>query len=138
MQLVEALQSLKENGYKYTGKREGMIRIFDREGRYLSAKEILEFMQQEYPDLSFDTIYRNLTLFEELEIVECTDLGGERKYRIRCNTSDHHHHLICLTCGKTKHISACPMDKMVSVQTANDFQIIGHKFEIYGYCTKCQ
>lgn len=138
MQVDEALQLIKNNGYKYTDKREEMIRIFDREGRYLSAKEMLEFMQQEFPDLSFDTIYRNLTLFEELEIVECTDLGGERRFRIRCSTDEHHHHLICLTCGKTKHIPTCPMDKVVNAQATKDFQIIGHKFEIYGYCTQCQ
>lgn len=136
MMVADALDMLKKKGYKYTGRREEMIRIFDREKRYLSAKEMLEFMQGEYPDLSFDTIYRNMTLFEVLEILECTDLNGERKFRIRCSTDDHHHHLICLACGKTKHIDICPMDKMIGDE--NDFRITDHKFEIYGYCATCE
>lgn len=136
MMLAEALELLKNKGYKYTGKREEMIRIFDREKRYLSAKEMLEYMQEEYPDLSFDTIYRNMTLFEDLEILECTELGGERKFRIRCSTEEHHHHLICLNCGKTKHIDTCPMD--VVQRNTGDFQIVDHKFEIYGYCSTCK
>lgn len=136
MQVVEALEILKENGYKYTGKREEMIRIFDREKRYLSAKEMLERMQKIYPDVSFDTIYRNMTLFEELKIVECTELSGERRFRIRCSTQDHHHHFICLICGKTQHIHTCPME-MIQVE-ADGFVITDHKFEIYGYCKSCQ
>ncbi len=136
MRVADALEVLKNKGYKYTGRREEMIRIFDREKRYLSAKEMLEFMQEEFPDLSFDTIYRNMTLFEDLEILECTDLNGERKFRIRCSTEHHHHHLICLSCGKTKHINACPMDKVL--EESNGFRITDHKFEIYGYCTTCE
>lgn len=136
VQVIEALEILKENGYKYTGKREEMIRIFDREKRYMSAKEMLERMQKIYPDVSFDTIYRNMTLFEELNILECTELSGERRFRIRCSTKDHHHHFICLTCGKTKQIHACPME---SIQAeADGFMITDHKFEIYGYCRTCQ
>jgi Fur family zinc uptake transcriptional regulator len=93
-------------------------------------------MQKQYPDLSFDTIYRNLTLFEELSILEGTELNGERKFRICCSTKDHHHHLICLSCGKTKHIKSCPMDAMLG--EPDEFRITGHKFEIYGYCKECE
>lgn len=138
MKLVEALQILKDKGYKYTGRREAMLRIFDREKRYLSAKEMLEYMQGDYPDLSFDTIYRNLSLFEELHLLEYTDLGGERKFRIRCGTTDHHHHLICLTCGKTKQIHTCPMELVLPAGVQEEFVVTDHKFEIYGYCMACQ
>jgi Fur family zinc uptake transcriptional regulator len=136
MTVEQTLQLLKEYGYKYTGKREEMVRIFDRERRYLSAKEILKYMQEDYPTLSYDTIYRNLALFEELDILEATDLGGERIYRLQCSTNEHHHHLICLSCGKSRHIKSCPMEAMLG--EPDEFMITGHKFEIYGYCTGCE
>ncbi|GAX89967.1 Fur family transcriptional regulator [Effusibacillus lacus] len=136
MTVEQALQLLKEEGYKFTGKREQMIRIFDREKRYLSAKDILEYMQEDYPGLSYDTIYRNLTLFENMGILEATELGGERIYRFRCSTDEHHHHLICLSCGKARHIKSCPLDAMLGEPA--EFTITGHKFEIYGYCTDCK
>lgn len=136
MTVEQALQMLKERGYKYTGKREEIIRIFAKEKRYLSARDILAYMQTEYPALSFDTVYRNLTLFAELDILEVTELGGERKYRFRCSTGDHHHHLICLSCGKTRHITSCPLDAMFG--EPDDFTITGHKFEIYGVCSQCE
>jgi Fur family transcriptional regulator, zinc uptake regulator len=136
MNLSQALHILKENGYKYTGKREEMVRVFATEKRYLSAKEMLEKMQGDYPTISFDTIYRNLSLFEELGILECTQLDGERIYRLSCETEEHHHHLICTECGKTKQINLCPMDAVLG--EPKGFTITGHKFEIYGCCDACE
>ncbi|WP_088102485.1 Fur family transcriptional regulator [Halalkalibacter urbisdiaboli] len=135
MNVVEALARMKEKGYKYTGKREDMLRLFAEEKRYISAKDVLESMQDDYPGLSFDTIYRNLSLFTELDILETTELEGEKRFRFRCSTSEHHHHLICLDCGKTKHIHNCPMETLH--EQFPDFEVIGHKFEIYGKCEEC-
>ncbi|MBE3594420.1 MAG: transcriptional repressor [Candidatus Carbobacillus altaicus] len=135
MTVEEALQILQDKGYKYTGRRETLIRILDREDRYVTAKDLLEEMQEIYPELSFDTIYRNLGLFHELGIVSMTELAGERRYRMRCNLPEHHHHMICLICGKTREIKACPLDAMWG--DPEGFQITDHKFEVYGYCQAC-
>lgn len=129
------MQELKENGYKQTDKREEMLRIFVKERRYLSAKEVLSLMQDIFPDLSFDTVYRNLTLFEKLEILETTELNGERIYRLHCSEDEHHHHLICLSCGKSRMIDLCPLDALI--EQPKEFIITDHKFELYGYCMEC-
>ncbi|MFA9559358.1 Fur family transcriptional regulator [Evansella sp. AB-rgal1] len=135
MRLEEAMQILKEKGYKHTDKREDMLSLFSTEDRYLAAKDVLENMQDKYTGLSFDTIYRNLSLFAELGILETTELDGEKKFRFTCSTESHHHHLICLDCGITQHIHACPMDTFIERDPG--FKIVGHKFEVYGYCEKC-
>lgn len=137
MDLTHALNRLKEEGYKYTGKREDMLRLFASDSRYLSAKDVLESMHNVHPSLSFDTIYRNLSLFSDLHLLETTELDGEKKFRFSCKTQEHHHHLICLDCGKTEHFHNCPMDESLA-QRFPDFQVTGHKFEIYGMCQQCQ
>ncbi|RKD23962.1 transcriptional repressor [Ammoniphilus oxalaticus] len=137
MNVNKAIDLLKQEGYKFTDKREELIRIFAKQKRYMTAKEVLDFMKDAFPSLSFDTIYRNLSLFSELGIIEETELNGERRYRFQCSGADeHHHHVICLSCGKTKHLEACPLEKMV--EPSDDFVITGHKFEIYGYCKTCE
>lgn len=136
MDINQALDILKENGYKFTGKREKLVNIFYEQGRYLTAKECLDFMQVEYPGISFDTVYRNLSLFETLGIIETTEWDGERRYRFHCGRDVHHHHLICTECGWTKMIKVCPMHAMLG--QPKNFQITGHKFEIYGVCSDCE
>ncbi|WP_054949368.1 Fur family transcriptional regulator [Numidum massiliense] len=135
MNVTKALDQLKAQGYKYTSKRELILEIFYREGRYLNAKYVLEQMQKEHPQLSFDTVYRNLTLLSELGILEVTAMHGERYYRMACSGDDHHHHLICTECGKAKKIDICPMQGVFG--EPEGFQITGHKFEIYGLCSDC-
>jgi Fur family transcriptional regulator, zinc uptake regulator len=137
MTVEEALQILKENGYKYTGKREEMIRICAAEKRYLSAKEIMERIKDHYPTLSFDTVYRNISTFVELGILEETELDGEGKYRLACSADGHHHHhVICTVCGRTSALPVCPMNVLSAIP--EEFQVTGHKFEVYGMCKECR
>ncbi|WP_240376635.1 Fur family transcriptional regulator [Bacillus piscicola] len=137
MNVQQALEKLKDKGYKYTDKREMMLRLIDKEKRYMTAKEVLIAMQELYPHISFDTVYRNLSVFEEMAILEMTEFDGEKRYRFNCSLSSHHHHIICLECGKTQHIKACPME-WLEESVESQFSVTGHKFEIYGCCADCQ
>lgn len=136
MKLEQSLQILISKGYKATDKRKKILSYFNKEKKYISVKEIILFLKNDYPGLSYETAYKNLALFAELGILESTDLNGEKKFQLSCD-SNHHHHLICINCGKSKAIEVCPMDGIPKLNPS-EFDIVGHKFEVYGYCHGCR
>lgn len=135
-QLNQALELLKAQGFKYTKKREKMLTFFIHQDKYVSAKEVYDFMSTSFEGISYDTIYRNLNDFVELGLLEETELNGERKFRYHCGHHvGHHHHFICLTCGSTKEITICPMNDLGD--ELDGYEIEGHRFEIFGICPNC-
>lgn len=134
-EVEKAIAILKKNGYKYTDKRKNILALFDYENRYLSAKEVQNQLQEIYPNISYDTIYRNLYTFLDLNILEETEMNGEKLFRFNCYHSGHHHHFICVTCGRTKAIEMCPMDFFEN--QLKNCEIHSHRFEIFGKCEKC-
>lgn len=135
MNLSKAMNLLKDKGYKATGKRKAIISYFNEMDGYRTAKDLIQHLEKRYKSISPDTIYRNLHLYNEIGILETTELYGEKNFRISC-TDHHHHHFICNTCGKTKEIEVCPMKEVQ--QALSNYAIDGHKFEIYGQCPSCQ
>jgi Fur family transcriptional regulator, zinc uptake regulator len=131
------LERLKVQGFKLTGKRKSIVEILLEVQRYISAKDLLERMKEQYPRLSFDTVYRNLHMLKEESLIEESTFGdGGRMYRITCDAHDHHHHYICTICGKTELVEGCPMD-VLEVQAPTGFHIQSHRFEIFGECADC-
>lgn len=138
VKIEQALGKMKEAGFKYTERRKAMLNLLDKEDKYISAKDVYDFMNREYEGISYDTIYRNLKDFTELNILEETDFNGEKKFRFQCEQigNHHHHHFICTICGATEPIKMCPMNFFE--EQLEGVKIEGHRFEIFGICKNCQ
>lgn len=134
---IEAiLQKLKRSGLRFTGKRKATVEWFVcNQDRYLSAKEVHEHLKTLYPRISFDTVYRTLSTLLEHHIIEHMEFSNDAaKYRLQCQES-HHHHLVCVGCGSTFPIEACPMDGFSA--DLHRIKVLTHRFEVYGYCEQC-
>ncbi|HLQ73566.1 MAG TPA: Fur family transcriptional regulator [Bacillota bacterium] len=135
MDIKQAKAILIENSYKLTKRRKDILTFFNAADGYRTAKELHEYMEENYEGISFDTVYRNLHLFHQLNILETTYLNSEKNFRMSC-AQHHHHHFICNDCGKTKKINVCPMNDID--QHLKEYMVLDHKFEIYGLCPICQ
>jgi Fur family transcriptional regulator, ferric uptake regulator len=62
---------------------------------------------------------------------------GEAIYR-RCITSDHHHHLVCRSCGRSVEIASDKVESWAA-RTArrHGYTSVTHTVEVYGLCREC-
>lgn len=131
----EIVNQLAAQGLRITDQRRTLAKLFVETPGYIAPKEVYDYMGKSYSGLSFDTVYRNLRIMEELGVLEQVVFEDGVKFKLHCREHDHHHHLICLQCGKTYPIKHCPMDQTL---IPGQFKVIRHKFEVFGYCGDCE
>lgn len=135
--LEQIMTELGAAGHKLTCKRKAIVEILLAEHKMCSAKDILAKLRTGFPQVSFDTVYRNLSLLKEMGLIHEAVVGdGGSRYSL-CSTTSHHHHLICLNCGHTLELPVCPMQQVDKLAVGSKFKITGHRFEVYGYCAGC-
>ncbi len=130
------LKIMADRGLRITEQRRTLSKLFVETDGYLMPKDVYEHMEKKYPGVSFDTVYRNLRLMQEMNLIEQFNFEEGVKFRLHCQEHDHHHHLICMDCEKTIPLVFCPMDYQTDIPS--DFEVIKHKFEVYGYCKECK
>lgn len=134
------LQRLKQYGLKLTPQRLEILRIVMEAERALTAQEVVQAVRAAHPHVSLDTVYRNLALLTRVGLVNQVNLQNRDSTRFEFQgEGEHHHHFICLECGKTFCVESCPTP-MIDARPPEDpgFKVVGHAFEMYGFCTACQ
>ncbi len=81
------------------------------------------------------TVYRALELFSELGLVRRIELGDGPRYEL---AEDHHHHLICESCGHVSEFEECPLDPERLPPEESGFEVRSHSLEVYGTCAECR
>jgi Fur family ferric uptake transcriptional regulator len=126
--LESIVGKIRGRGYKATPQRLAVLRALAA-GRHQSLGEI----RTRCPEVGLVTIYRTLDLFSEIGAVRRLDLGDGPRFEL---AEDHHHHLICESCGAVSEFERCPLD--LRSLRGMDFEITAHSLEIYGRCTGCR
>jgi Fur family zinc uptake transcriptional regulator len=132
----EMIDVMSKHGLRVTDQRKTLARLFAEAPGYLSAKDVYDAMGKTYSGLSFDTVYRNLRLLQDMDVLEQFVFEDGIKFKAHCREHGHHHHAICLHCEKTYAVPFCPLD--IQVELPRGFSVVKHKFELFGYCEACQ
>jgi Fur family peroxide stress response transcriptional regulator len=84
----KALEVLKKNGYKLTPQRLKLIEVLGEMGsEHPSIGRLLARVREDFPTVSFSTLYSNLLTLKELGLVELFSVEGET--RVEINTEPH-------------------------------------------------
>lgn len=134
--------SLRKEGYKFTYQREAILStMIENHQEHLSCDEIYDIVSKDYPEIGIATVYRALQLFEKLDIVYKLNFDdGFSRYELNQGTGDHHHHhLICLECGKVMEVKLDLLDSLErKIEKDGQFSIVDHNVKFYGYCSECK
>lgn len=127
-------------GIKKTRQREAVFQILVNAEEPLSAYEIFRQIEQQNlgDNYAISTVYRALAVFEENGLVVKSTLMGDDTAVYAWKKEAHKHYAICLKCHKLVPLQSCPFEHVDMHTKDEDFQITGHKIELYGYCKQCK
>ncbi|WP_138204970.1 Fur family transcriptional regulator [Haloimpatiens lingqiaonensis] len=132
-------EALEEKGIKNTKHRIAILGILAETQMPLTAEEVFLNLKDKDISIWISTVYRTLETLSAKGLTIKSSFMDDGKARYQLNQNEHKHHLICIKCHKMIPIDECPFhDIEEELKDKVNFQVIGHKFEIYGYCSECK
>ncbi len=131
-------KSLKRSGLTKGAKV--VLDVLEESQELASAQDIYGQLRSGGGDKApgLTTVYRALDSLVEKGYVQAVDLGdGEKRYEVVA-PGEHHHHLVCETCGQSNHLDQCVVEEIEdTIRAKYGFKIKSHVLEIFGVCSNC-
>ncbi len=137
----------QRHGSRWTMPRRAVLELLSRTSKHMSAKEIYATLHRMHPAIGLTTVYRTLDLLERMGMLQKLSFGtGESRYELTGEEKGtHHHHLICMKCGKIIDYTDFLDEELELVKKTEEelgkkhgFEILDHNIEFYGLCPKCR
>jgi Fe2+ or Zn2+ uptake regulation protein len=131
---------LRAVGQRLTTSRESLLEALVTAPRPLTIPEILD----ERPGLAQSSVYRNLVVLEEAGVVHRV-VGADdfARWELAEHLTEHHHHLICASCGRVEDVPASAgLERSVAAAAAaitrsTGFRTQRHRLDLVGLCATC-
>jgi Fur family transcriptional regulator, ferric uptake regulator len=140
LSLERIVELLRANGMRITKNRIHILETLLRAEKPLSLDEIQfgSTIKGNAPD--YATVFRVMTLLENLKIVQKVNLNRSCSYYELLNPKQHYDHIICTACGKvTLMVDSCPVERVErQIEKQYGFSEIRHSLEFFGRCAACK
>jgi Fur family ferric uptake transcriptional regulator len=124
-------------GRRDTRQRRLLRDQLSRQEAFVSAQQMYDDLRASGDRVGLATVYRTLqamTEAGELDVLRSDD--GEVLYR-QCGPQ-HHHHLVCRSCGVTVEVDGPAVEKWaVKAAETHGFTEVRHVVELFGLCAAC-
>jgi len=130
-------RKLREHDLKLTPRRLAIIKLFSRKRKYLTPEAVWRALRKEFSRCGLPGIYRNLEQLADCGILTKIQRFDRKRHYGLCTVEGarHHHHIICVKCGKVGEVS-CP-DRF-SGASVEGFKVLSHFVQLEGICSDCQ
>jgi Fe2+ or Zn2+ uptake regulation protein len=135
-----ATARLRAVGQRYTTGRRAIVEVLERGERPLSIPQLIEGRS----DLAQSSVYRNLAILEQAGVVRRIVTNDEfARYELAEDLTEHHHHLICSSCGSIDDFTVSPQLEadleraLARAATKHQFAAASHRLDLVGVCSRC-
>jgi Fur family ferric uptake transcriptional regulator len=129
---------LRDHGYRLTSPRWLVWSVLRAADGHLTAEEIAALVNEADPTVNISSIYRSLTLFEELDLVRESHLGIDGSARWEIAHPDDHFHMVCRKCGTVDHHVGELVDQIrTHLGDHHDFSADNVDLVVTGVCPDC-
>ena len=135
---AEIIDRLTREGHRVTTPRQAIIKLVAPRSDHFSAQEVWDEVRSQYRGIGRATVFRTLDLLTELGVLNRIHTGdGCHRYTV-CDAR-HHHHLMCVECGKVASLEAGGIEQQIR-RMAGDagFELLTHHLELIGRCADCR
>lgn len=121
-----------------TKQRSAIEDVLGRSRGFRTAQELHDELRAAGHKIGLATVYRSLRALAEADQVDVLRSDdGEAIYR-RCEVGDHHHHIVCRSCGHAAEIQSDVIERWAKeTARSSGFTAVTHTAELYGVCRAC-
>jgi Fur family ferric uptake transcriptional regulator len=137
---VFARDVVRRSGARSGTARDAVIAHLATQSCCLSAQEVLDGLRAEGRAVGIASVYRALDQLAELGLVHRIDLGeGLTRFEPAHPGGEHHHHLVCETCGKVDTFDDPALERAITdVAGSHDYVLGQHDVVLRGACGDCR
>jgi len=134
--LAGVLDTLRRRGIRMTPQRRAIVTEVMRTDGHISAALIARKVQADMPGVNASTVYRTMTLLEEVGLLQHSHLETGPEYH-RAEEAQHVH-LTCRRCGRDEVLSIGEARRLASlIRRHHGFEADLTHFAINGTCSEC-
>jgi Fur family ferric uptake transcriptional regulator len=136
-----ALAQLEDAGYRKGGARRAVVEHLGRQSCAVSAMEVEAALRSSSGRaVGRASVYRVLEQLATLHLVSRLSVGdGTTRYEPSHPSGEHHHHLVCDSCGAVTPFEDPELEKAVArVASRMPFSVAEHDIVLHGQCGACR
>ncbi len=137
--LIEA--RLRRIGQRYTGGRRALVEYLANCGHPVSIADITDAL----PELPRSSAYRHLVKLQDAGVARRIAASDDfARFELAEHLTEHHHHLICTSCGKVLDVTPTThFERVVNFQIKSftgraGFEPSSHLLDVFGTCADCR
>jgi len=136
----ETLRRLLAKGMRQGGARRAVVELLGEQDCCLTAQEILDRLRAADRKVGIASVYRILDLLVSEGYVQKIELGsGICRYEPIQPGGEHHHHLVCDSCGKVEPFEDPSLERALGrVEQSSGYDVSLHDVVLHGACGDCR